>query len=72
MTRNQTELFKYATPIAEKKIRQARSMQAKEMLRIVKSTFSAITSRFRSDATTLAKSKQNELPKRALFERGNL
>lgn len=47
MTRNQTELFKTASSIAEKKIRQARAMQAAETRDLVRQTVKAIVTKFR-------------------------
>jgi hypothetical protein len=45
MTRNQTELFKTASSIAEKKIRQARAMQAAETRDMVRQTVKAIVTK---------------------------
>ncbi|WP_299751413.1 RSP_7527 family protein [uncultured Boseongicola sp.] len=47
MTRNQTELFKTASSIAEKKIRQARAMQAAETRDMVRQTVKAIVTKVR-------------------------
>jgi hypothetical protein len=47
MTRNQTELFKTASSIAEKKIRQARAMQAAETRDLVRQTVKAIVTKVR-------------------------
>ena len=47
MTRNQTELFKTASSIAEKKIRQARAMQASETRDLVRQTVKAIVTKVR-------------------------
>lgn len=47
MTSNHIELFKNASPIAEKKIRQARAMQAAEVRDMVRQAVQAITAKFR-------------------------
>lgn len=47
MTSIQMELFKNASPIAEKKIRQARAMQAAEVRDMVRQAVKAITAKFR-------------------------
>ena len=47
MTHNQAEIFKNASSIAEKKIRQARAMQAAETRDMVRQALKAVVNKFR-------------------------